>query len=204
MDRRGQAARAWAVGLGVLALGFWSRGRVPATVQAAATAAALAVGLVAAALAPAFAGPVRGLAAGALAFAFVSVGGCLPGLSAWDSNATQTFRYRRRRSTLIASALVLGLGSTITWVVALGQTPGGPTPKPPILVLYPYDGPPDASRPPGQALLRLSDYESLRSSTRRRPRCDFLHDGHRHVSLAPGSSSGGVGPGGVRFHSYCR
>ena len=169
VDRRAQTSWCWTIALGVCTVGVWSRRRFSPAVRAAAIAAMLGLGLSAAALVPPwFAGAARGLTAGTLALALFSLGRALPKVPGWPRRAPRIIlRLRRRASgsglTTPAIVLLVVSGVTAPWASAQDRKQAPPAKNEPILALYPYEGPPDPSRALDRVLLRLSDYERLRS-----------------------------------------
>src|SRR5262249_31739769 len=115
---------------------------------------------------PWYEGAAVGLTAGAFALGFFWAGAALPG---WplggrrESPSTGSYRRRAPGSGLVSRApVVLAVaGAAAAWGLGRAQwPPAGPAP---ILALFPYDGRPDPSRAPDRVLLRLNDYERLRS-----------------------------------------
>ncbi len=147
------------LGLGARRLPSRWRGLVPGLVSAAA--------LIAAGLGPSVPAWIRlGLGLGAL--------------STWLARPPRPVRPATDLSR--ASRIGTGLGArrpgstaaaagTLSLVAMLGVVPGSVAgdragSEPPILVLLPYDGPPDPSARPLRALLQLADYERLRAISR--------------------------------------
>lgn len=167
VDRREQAGWTWAVALAAVTLGLACRRR-SRPVRAAATAGLAAAGFVATVLVPPwYAGAAYGMAAGACALAFFQLGAALPGLAVMarrDPRSTVTFRRVPRAGLGTPAALALAaLAGATPWALAVGQDAARAGRPEPILVLFPYDGPPEPERAPARALLRLADYDRLRA-----------------------------------------
>jgi hypothetical protein len=165
IDRRSQAAWGWAVALGLIASGLFARSW-PRPTRAFFATALLGIGLIASAQAtPAWSSVANGLTAGAFALLLFWSGSALA-WARWLSSrrgartpSTRTFR-RPVSNREVAAPLLLVLVGGATLCRAQLKTPA---PAGPILVLAPYDGAPDPTRAPDRIVLRLSDYERLRT-----------------------------------------
>ncbi|MBV8314062.1 MAG: hypothetical protein JOZ53_03920, partial [Planctomycetaceae bacterium] len=162
VDERSRAAWRWAVALAVLVVGI-AAGRLPAPTRAAGVAAPLAVALLAGTIPVARASEVpSGAIGGALAVLCFWLGQALPRRirgAIWESQASTTSRAANLGAPLTLLVLVGFVASALSAPPELA----GRDREPPILALFPYDGPPDPSRAPDRVLLRLEDYDRLRA-----------------------------------------
>ncbi|MBV8606727.1 MAG: hypothetical protein JO034_04610, partial [Singulisphaera sp.] len=162
VDERSRAAWRWAVALAVLVVGI-AAGRLPAPTRAAGVAALLAVALLAVTIPVARASEVpSGAIGGALAVLCFWLGQALPRRirgAIWESQASTTSRAANLGAPLTLLVLVGFVASALSAPPELA----GRDREPPILALFPYDGPPNPSRAPDRVLLRLEDYDRLRA-----------------------------------------
>jgi|GEM_PF-1275651 len=171
VDRRAQAATGCTVAFAVLILGLAAR-RLPRHVRAAGATGLLGLGLLLTALVPPwFAGAATGLTAGALALALFWAGAALPRLPGWAARNPRSSDVQRRLAAgsgyaSPAAHVVAAVGLSAPWAVALAQNNAAAPTATTILALYPYDGAPDPSKVPDRVLLRLGDFERLRSVAR--------------------------------------
>ena len=167
LDERIQARWSWVAALAVMTLGLAAK-RLSTPILTAGTVATIGFGLLAGPLvSSSFESVPGGIVAGALAFAFVSLGALIP-LHRLPKRLRFPRRLRRSRGSsskvrrITASQItapgLLALAAT-SW--AAGQTSTAPRDDVPILAIFPYDGVPDASRPPDRVLLRLDDHRRL-------------------------------------------
>lgn len=170
VDRRAQAATGWTVAFAVLILGLTTR-RLPRQVRAAGTAGLLGLGLLSTALVPPwFAGAALGLTGGAFALILFWTGAGLPRIPGGAARNPRGTDVQRRLASgsgyaSPAALVVAVVGLSAPWAVALAQNNAAVPKATAILALYPYDGAPDPSKVPDRVLLRLSDFERLRSVT---------------------------------------
>ncbi len=169
IDRRQQGLIAWAVAIAILTLSLkFRRGRLSA--RAAGSAAAVALGLVASiSVPPSYSGAASGLLRGSVAVALIWLGETLPvpRRRARTAEPRSAGTPPRRPFNIALPALFMMLSlvaASTSWVNAQPNLPADAAGA--IIALLPYVGPPDPAQKPDRVLLRLADYERLKSLAR--------------------------------------
>ncbi len=159
VDDRSTTAWSWVIGLAVLLAGLATRHR-PTPIRGAFIAGVMAITLVLIALDLSDARLAEGAAAGAGAILFVWLGQSLRQTGVGSGPGRRTHSSARVRFPMppAAAGLVLLLVGLVPVVVA--EVGRGAT----ILALFPFDGPADPNARGDRVILRLSDYDRLKTS----------------------------------------
>ncbi len=154
----------WVFALAVLTLGLACRSRSRAF-RVSLNTALIGLSLIATATVPLWLlGVSNGLLMGSFALALLGLGEALPALRRLRRREPRSTLSHSRRGADFATRSLLAISTlAVAAPWALSQTLPSRDAVEPILVLFPYDGPPDPTAAPDRGLLRLTDYERLRA-----------------------------------------
>ena len=165
IDERWERAWAWLIAASILAVGMVAR-RQPATIRA--------IGLVvigaAASLALAWTWPDPSMTAAGLARGFLALLAFWTGRSLRPSASQSSIHPSEAPTASRRSGIAVGIGTASVVLLAVGLVStaisAGPGTDAPIVVLLPFDGPPDPTAKPDRVVLLLDDYERLKRLAR--------------------------------------